>query len=187
MPKWISVLFSHCIKWTRVLVPLPLQRPRGMLCWWKHRLCVCAEGWAFPERIRVRSSSQTCMRWYSSWTLDQSECVWGRHGHRAEPCQTLSTIWSSAAASTALPGCQSSQGRQRGSSGLQGEWAQPRQGWGRLSDCTIFSYRACWDPGVVGEGLLWLNAAWMYTCAIFFNLPVFCTCWSTSLLLLTLN
>lgn len=72
------------------------------------------------------------------------------------------------------------------SSGLQGEWAQPRQGWGRLSDCTIFSYRACWDPGVVGEGL-WLNAAWMYTCAIFFNLPVFCMCWSTSLLLLTLN
>lgn len=41
MPKWISVLFSHCIKWTRVLVPVPLQRPRGLLCWRRHRLCLC--------------------------------------------------------------------------------------------------------------------------------------------------
>lgn len=55
------------------------------------------------------------------------------------------------------------------SSGLQGEWARlrlDRAGQGRLSDCTIFSYRLCWDPRVAGEGLLWLNAAWIYMCNI---------------------
>lgn len=84
MPKWIAVLFSHCIKWTRVLVPLPLQRPRGMLCWWKQRLCLCAEGWALPRPIRMRSSSRACVGWHSSWRLDQSECVWERCGHTSE-------------------------------------------------------------------------------------------------------
>lgn len=149
MPKWISVLCSHCIKWTRVLMPLPVQRPRGMLCWWKHRFCLCAEGWAFPERIRVRSSSWACVRWHSSWTLDQSECV-----RVVWPCQALPTTCSSTAASRCPAGCQGC-GRAVQSPGAalgcRGEWAQPGPGCSRHSSViALFFLTDC--AGIPGLG-----------------------------------
>lgn len=167
MLKWISVLFSHCIKWTRVLVPLPLQHSGNVvlvkaqivaLCWrlgfsrrdqdeeLQPSLCVLAQQLnAWPKWMCVRT-------------------MWPRG--RAEPCWTSSPTCSPTSAPMSLPGCLG-RGRAQGLQLRAAGWVSPAQvGQGRLSDCTIFSYRLCWDPRVAGEGLLWLNAAWIYMCNI---------------------
>lgn len=151
MPKWISVLFSHCIKWTRVLVPVPLQRPRGLLCWRKHRLWLC---WR---------KHRLCLCWSLGFSrtpqdeeLQPSPCA----GTAAELLTKVNVCEKLGAARDGRGRAPGLRGRRSCSSGSAG-WAGPAS-----VIALFFSYRSCWDPGVAGEGLLWLNAAWIYMCNI---------------------
>lgn len=151
MLKWISVLFSHCIKWTRVLVPLPLQHSGNVVLVKAQTVALC---WrlGLPRRDQDEELQPSLSVLAQQLNADQSECVRTMGQSRALP-ELLQQLH---CCSLSLPGA--------AAQGCRVSEPSP----GRLSDCTIFSYRLCWDPRVAGEGLLWLNAAWIYMCNILY-------------------
>lgn len=170
MLKWISVLFSHCIKWTRVLVPLPLQHSGNVVLVKAQTVALC---WrlGLPRRDQDEELQPSLCALAQQLNADQSECVRSTGQSRALPelIQHLQLHF----CSLALPGPCRAQG-------LQGETQAG-------SVIALFFLTDCAGiPGLQGRvccGQMLLG----YTCAIFFNLPVFCMCWSTSLLFLILN
>lgn len=84
MLKWISVLFSHCIKWTRVLVPLPLQHSGNVVLVKAQTVALC---WrlGLPRRDQDEELQPSLCVLAQQLNADQSECVRSRGQSRALP------------------------------------------------------------------------------------------------------